>query len=143
MLREAIERSAAVLMQRYGALSTTYGATHRIGRGHADLALGGGTVRVGSWSERTLRAMDCGDGEWTPTAACRAVSGQRHPVITVLTDPIRSYSGVPFGQTSSARSAHFMDQSVLASERRLKPTYFAWSELAAHVVSSTTLETSQ
>jgi acyl-homoserine lactone acylase PvdQ len=142
LLRAAAEQSEADLVQAYGGLATTYGATHRIGRGHADLALGGGAVRVGNWSERTLRAMDCGEDQWSPTTACRVVSGQRHPMITILTEPIRSYSGVPFGQASSARSAHFMDQAMLASERRLKPAYFEWSELVAHVVTALTLETS-
>ena len=74
--------------------------------------------------------------EWNEDKSqCFASSGQRHPMLTVFSDPLQSFSAVPFGQNSDPASLHHADQSTLASEARLKPIHFNWDDLAPNVKS--------
>jgi hypothetical protein len=138
ILVQALGVTAARLLRDYGRLDPLYGDAVRIGRGTVSLPLGGATIRSGRRSERTLRSMGCGDFN---AGRCFAMTGQRHPFLTVFTDPIISFSGVPLGQSMHPGSTHFSDQSRLVSERRLKPVYFGWRDLRAHVESVRHLQT--
>ena len=78
-----------------------------------------------------IRAMRCETINHGGTRM--AVYGQRQPMLTIFSTPIQSYSAVAYGQSSREKDAHFNDQTVLASERRLKSTYFNWEDLATHI----------
>jgi acyl-homoserine lactone acylase PvdQ len=68
------------------------------------------------------------------------VGGGYHTTLTVFTDPIRSYSLAPLGQSSDPASPHYSDLARLLSERRLKPTLFNRDELLASRPRTTVLE---
>lgn len=139
-MRQAVRDAAQMIETRFGGLETTYGDVFRIGRGATDLPLGGVRLPALTGSEATLRAFSCAWSE--DRRRCRANSGQRHPMLTVFGDArVRSWSGVPYGQSSRRNSPHYSDQALLASEARLKPTYFHWSELRDHIASRTLLDT--
>lgn len=134
----AIGDAADTLQTRFGGMDTVFGDVFRIGRGATDLPVGGVRVPALSNSESTLRAFSC---EWNEERnRCRANSGQRHPMLTVFGTQVQSWSAVPFGQSAIATSPHYSDQSKLASEATLKPTYFAWHELREHIASSLILD---
>jgi hypothetical protein len=119
-------------------MESVFGDVFRIGRGTTDLPLGGVRVPTLTGSEATLRAFSC---TWNAERSrCRADSGQRHPMLTVFGTSVQSWSAVPFGQSALATSPHHSDQSRLASDAQLKPTYFEWHELREHVTSSLFLD---
>lgn len=135
---EAVHDASDTLETRFGGMEAELGDVFRIGRGGTDLPLGGVRVPDLSGSESTLRAFGCAWNEGR--TRCSADSGQRHPMLTVFGAHVQSWSAVPFGQSALASSPHHSDQSLLASEARLKPTYFAWRELREHIVSSVILD---
>jgi acyl-homoserine lactone acylase PvdQ len=75
----------------------------------------------------TMPAMQAG----TPDSdGLRCVTaGQRQPCLTIFSNPIRSFTSAPYGQSDHAQSPHYSDQARLASERRLKMTYFNREDL--------------
>jgi hypothetical protein len=72
----------------------------------------------------------------------RAALGDRGPAITVphnFFQPIRSFTSAPYGQSDHAQCLHYSGQARLASERRLKATYFNREDLMKHIESKQVL----
>jgi acyl-homoserine lactone acylase PvdQ len=84
-----------------------------------------------------MRAMQAGtpdsDGLRWVTA------GRRQPCLTIFSNPIRSFTSAPYGQSDHAQSPHYSDQARLASERRLKATCFNREDLMKHIESKQVL----
>jgi acyl-homoserine lactone acylase PvdQ len=137
-LVSGIDKAAALMMERYGTTELRYGDVFRIGRGGTSYPASGGSLYVGSRGDQPLRVFwfegpDQNQRYW-------ATGGGRGLRLTIFTDPIQSFSVVPFGISADPNSPHHSDQARLVSERRLKPTYFNQDELAAHTVSTMILD---
>lgn len=151
LLLDALDATAAFMLDTYGSIDRTLGDVFRIGRGGRTWPLGGlsimppGTAGVGCALELTciftLRAMST----FSPpdSLGLRHVQiGSRLLRLVQFTDPIRSYTLHNFGQSENPDSPHYVDQAQLTSERRLKPTYFDTAELMNHVVWTKVLDVS-
>jgi acyl-homoserine lactone acylase PvdQ len=99
--------------------------------------IGGVKFFPGGQEVTTLRAMLAGDPD--SNGHRWVYAGQRQPVLSILSDPIQSFSSAPYGQSDNPESPHYSDQARLVSERRLKPTYFNKVDLMNHVSSKITL----
>ena len=149
-LLDALDATAAFMLDTYGSIDRTLGDVFRIGRGGRTWPLGGMSIldpndRIGCALELscvfTLRAMST----FTPpdSLGLRHVEiGSRLLRLVQFTDPIRSFTLHNYGQSENPDSPHYIDQARLSSERRLKPTYFDPAELMNHVVSTKVLDVS-
>jgi hypothetical protein len=118
-------RLAAARLDRLGPGDSTHGDVFRIGRGGETYPLGGCSTAF----TVALHTYYCGPGDKERLA----VSGQKSVMLTVFSRPLRSYSLSAFGQDWRAGShgLHVNDQSKLASDGRMKPTYFDYADLMA------------
>jgi acyl-homoserine-lactone acylase len=132
-LLTAIERAIDKLTKQHGTTEVSLGDVFRIGRGGSSWPIGGVKFEVGGQETTTMRAMQAGSPD---TNGLRWVfAGQRQPCLTIFSKPLRSFTSAPYGQSDHAQSRHYSDQARLASERRLKPTYFNREDLMKHVES--------
>lgn len=134
ILVEAVRKTAA-----YAGSLKTMGDSMRIGRGEQRWPLGGRTIGVRRESaERTLRSMGC--DTLSIDEPCAPQHGQRHPILTVFGPRMESWSLVPYGQSADKDSVYFSNQSVLVSERKMKPTFFRKSDLDKNTISKKTVD---
>jgi acyl-homoserine lactone acylase PvdQ len=132
-LLAAIERAMKKLIAEHGSDEVRLGEVYRIGRGGLSWPIGGVKFQAGGEEITTMRAMqaDAADSHglrWV-------VAGQRQPCLTIFSNPIQSFTSAPLGQSDHPQSPHYSDQARLASEHRLKPSYFNRDELMKHVES--------
>jgi hypothetical protein len=141
-------RTAHAAWVEAGGETKTLGDLFRIGRA-GDHPIGGVTIdepaipdcraRLSPFcdvTERALRAdLPGADGRRRVTRGSQALR------LVQFTDPIRSFTLHPYGQSQVEGSPHYDDQSRLASLPRLKPTYFDRSDLLQHLESVRVLET--
>jgi acyl-homoserine lactone acylase PvdQ len=147
-LLQAVDDAIAQMHKIHGSVDLAYGDVHRIRRdaSRRSWPLGGGfpmnlqgypacrefeSPAFGCVLTQRAFAFGAPDAEGQRYVH----SGSRALRLVAFTDPIRSYSLHLFGQSDDPASPHFDDQIVLASERRLKPVYFAAEELVGHVES--------
>ena len=148
-LLDALDATAAYMLDTYGTIDRTLGDVFRIGRGGRTWPLGGLSIvppgrggvpcALDLSCVFTLRAMST----FSPpdSLGLRHVEiGSRLLRLVQFTDPIRSYTLHNFGQSENPDSPYYVDQAQLTSERRLKPTYFDTAELMNHVVSTKVLD---
>jgi len=146
VLVKAAKMAVESMLKEHGTIDIRYGDIHRIGRGGKSWPLGGGglmpeNTTACAYTKRcifTLRAMTFGEPDehgyrypWLGSRCLRLV---------IFTDPIQSFTLHLFGQSGHPESPHFTDQARLASQRRLKPTYFYKEDLLKHAVSKTALD---
>jgi acyl-homoserine lactone acylase PvdQ len=136
------------MVKLHGGVDIKYGDVFRAGRGGTSWPLGGGgipgvvTTQGGAFiNDRTTSTMRAwGFTDPDENGKRWVSSGQYHTTLTIFTDPIRSFSALPLGQSGDPRSPYYSNQAQLISERRLKPTYFYKEDLLKHVVSEITLQ---
>ncbi|MCY4555206.1 MAG: penicillin acylase family protein, partial [Chloroflexi bacterium] len=90
--------------------------------------VGGGSL--GGAGMATMRAV----GFSPPRADCRRWGnrGQTSTEVVILSNPIRSYTQPPIGQSDRPDSPHYRDQAEkLFSPGTMKPSWFARDELLA------------
>jgi acyl-homoserine-lactone acylase len=134
----SLEVAMSRLTAEHGSTEVKLGDVYRIGRGGASWPMGGVKFYPGGQEVTTLRAMLAGAPD---SRGIRWVyAGQRQPVLSILTNPIQSFTSAPYGQSDHPESSHYSDQARLVSERRLKPTYFSKVDLMNHISSRITLE---
>jgi acyl-homoserine lactone acylase PvdQ len=139
LMLQAIPSATDRLLALPRGLESTLGDIVRIGRGSPDLPVGGVSLVTGRAGEPTVRQEDC---IWSSdSTSCSIVSGSGHPIVTAFTNPLSSFSLLPYGQSQVPGSRHYSDQSRLFSERKLKSTYFNWSDLRRHIESAIRLKT--
>ncbi len=145
-LLKAVDLAIEAMIQKRGTIDIKYGDVHRIGRGGKSWPLGGGglmpenTVAC-AYTKKcifTLRAMTFNEPDehgyrypWLGSRCLRLV---------IFTEPLQSFTLHLYGQSGHEDSPHYTDQACLASERRLKPTYFYKEDLLKHVVSTKILD---
>ena len=147
-LLDALDATAAFMLDTYGSIDRTLGDVFRIGRGGRTWPLGGMSILHPTDQVACALALSCVFTLRAMTSFSRPDSlGLRHVEIgsrllrlVQFTDPIRSFTLHNYGQSENPDSPHYIDQARLTSERRLKPTYFDPAELMNHVVSTKVLD---
>ncbi len=138
---DAVRAATAAALDRWGHLDAVFGDVYRVGRLDAsdDVSwpVGGGSLtRIGM---ATLRSV--GFEEPRADGTRWGSRGQTSTQVVFLTDPIRSFSQPPIGQSDRPESLHYRDQAEkLFSTGKLKPAWFALEELLdGNVASEQTL----
>jgi len=123
LLIEGVRRAARNL-RASGLWQARFGDVFRIGRGGETYPVSGCATPF----ENPLRIFLCAGQPGEPRLA---MAGQKSIMLTIFSNPVRSWSYSSFGQTwrNDPQAPHYNDQSILASEGRLKPTYFEYDEL--------------
>lgn len=131
LLVEALEEGATRMREHHGSLDAVFGDVFRVGRLDYDgdtksWPVGGGSLRDEGMA--TLRAIGFTDIREDHTRWGR--SGQTSTEVVILSDPIRSYTQPPIGQSDHPDSPHFRDQArELMSKSKMKPAWFQKEEL--------------
>lgn len=133
----SIPGAMAKLKADHGSLNATYGDKFRVGRDDKSWPLEGGGPR--DHGVTTLRNIGYGGEREDKTRWGQ--SGQTSTQIVIMSNPIRSYSAPPIGQSDRPDSPHYSDQAEkLFSKRQLKPTWWLPQDLAGNIESRTVLE---
>jgi acyl-homoserine lactone acylase PvdQ len=136
-IAEAFAVAMAELNAETGSLDAVYGDVFRVGRDDKSWPVGGGGPD--HLSMRTLRNVEYGPERSDHTRWGQA--GQTSTQIVVMSNPVKSWTAAPIGQSDRPDSPHYTDQAEkLFSPRKLKPTWYAPGELAEHITSRTVLE---
>jgi hypothetical protein len=132
-----------------GGERATLGDRFRIGR-TGGWGIGGVTIdeptildcraRLSPYCDVTMRALQADQPD--SSGHRRVTRGSQALRLVQFTDPIRSFTLHPWGQSHDPSSPHHDDQSALAAEPRLKPTWFERGELMQHLESVRVLEVS-
>jgi acyl-homoserine-lactone acylase len=134
----AVVAAAADVEADFGSLDAVYGDRYRVGRDEDSWPLGGGGG--GQVGLTTLRNLSFGP-EDDEDHTRRARSGQTSTQIVELSDPPKSWTYLPLGQSDRPDSPHYDDLAEKAfAPGRLEPTWWMPEELAEHVESRTVLE---
>jgi penicillin amidase len=118
---EYLDKAAEKLNSDFNRLDVSYGEVYRVGRegGKRTWPVGGGSVRT----IETPRAISFDRMGETPNYLGRG--GQTSTQIVLLSQPPKSWTVVPLGQSDHPDSPHFDDQAEkLFSNSKMKPTYF-------------------
>jgi acyl-homoserine lactone acylase PvdQ len=132
-----------------GGEQAVLGDRFRIGR-NGGWGIGGVTIdepaildcraRLSPYCDVTMRALRADQAD--ASGQRRVARGSQALRLVQFTDPIRSFTLHPWGQSHDPESPHHDDQSALAGEPRLKPTWFERGELMQHLESARVLEAS-
>jgi acyl-homoserine lactone acylase PvdQ len=135
---ESLEKAVEKLTNDFNRLEVEYGEVYRVGREGSGRTwpVSGGSVRT----IETPRAISFNQIGETGTYLGRG--GQTSTQIVLLTQPPKSWTVVPLGQSDRPNSPHYDDQAEkLFSNGRMKPTYFLdKEELLKHAESKKVLE---
>jgi acyl-homoserine lactone acylase PvdQ len=138
VLLVALQGGAAELEKQWGRLEVKYGDVYRVGRKGSDKTypVGGGSV-FGLATPRAISFSVAADGK---TFIGRG--GQTSVQLIQLSNPPRSWTLLPLGQSDRPESKHFDDQArLLFGPGKMKPTYFLdRAGLMKHVTATKTLQ---
>ncbi|MEX2287200.1 MAG: penicillin acylase family protein, partial [Planctomycetaceae bacterium] len=136
-LLDNLDKGAQKLMADFGRLDVAFGDVYRTGRRGTNRTwpLGGGSVE----GIATPRAVSFDRIEGTKQFLARG--GQTSTQIVQMTNPPRSWTYLPLGESDHPESPHYDDQAEkLFSQAKMKSTYFLdKAELEKHVTSNKTL----
>jgi acyl-homoserine lactone acylase PvdQ len=132
-LVKAVSAGEKKLLKDWGRLRVAYGDVYRVGRqgGKQTWPVGGGTV-PGLNTPRAISFQLQKDGKtWLGRG------GQTSVQLVQLTNPPRSWTLLPLGESDDPASKHFDDSAEkLFSAGKLKPTYFMQREELERVAES-------
>jgi acyl-homoserine lactone acylase PvdQ len=129
-LVEATVKAAKWLKDEFGALEAPYGRYFRVGRRDGrTYPVGGGSLTDAGMATPRAIGFDKIGKEMVGR------SGQTSTQIVILTNPPKSYTVLPLGESDHRESGHWDDQAEkLFSKSRAKSTYFLdKAELLKHV----------
>lgn len=126
-LLQALTDATEKLASDFPGRDAVYGEVYRYGRPGQTVPIGGCSTPYDSTLRNFVCLLDPKTGVHT------AVAGQKHMMLTEFGMPLRSFSLIAFGQTwrASGSGAHRNDQTRLASDHAMKPTYFDYADLMA------------
>ena len=134
-LIEAVNNAGKWLRENFGTTNVSYGRYFRVGRKDGDrtFPVGGGSLNGGAnnVAMATPRAISFGSVGKEMVGA----GGQTSTQIVVMSNPPKSYSIIPLGESDHKESGHWDDQAEkLFSKSKAAPTYFMdRNELMKHV----------
>ncbi len=123
MILAALKQGADKLVAALGRVDVRWGDVYRVGRSGTgrDWPVSGGSVD-GMATPRAI-SFDSIEGKKNPHLVGHG--GQAATQIVQLTNPPKSWSVLPLGESDDPKSPHYADQAQkLFSQSRLKPTYF-------------------
>jgi acyl-homoserine-lactone acylase len=141
-LLAAVQKASEWLKSNFGLLRVPYGKYFRVGRKDGDrtFPVGGGSLNGGANNVgmATPRAISFGPVGKEMVGA----GGQTSTQIVVLSNPPKSYSIIPLGESDHKESGHWDDQAEkLFSKSKAAPTYFMdRNELMKHVTAKKVLK---
>jgi acyl-homoserine-lactone acylase len=132
LLVAAVDDAVEALHAGPGGFDAVFGDLFRVGRLDADddvsWPVGGGSL--GAEGMATLRSV--GFSAPRPDGTRWGDRGQTSTEVVILSDPIRSYTQAPIGQSDRPDSPHYRDQAEkLFSPGRMRPAWFAREDLMA------------
>jgi acyl-homoserine-lactone acylase len=136
MLIERLKVAAGKLKEDFGRFDVAYGDVYRVGRQGSDKTwpVSGGSVN----QIATPRAISFDRIEGTPKFLGRG--GQTSTQIVLLTNPPKSWTVLPLGESDRPDSPHYDDQARrLFSKGTMKPTYFLDKEALVRNAESKTV----
>ncbi len=119
----ALVAGAAELKEQWGRPDVKYGDIYRVGRpgGRGTWPVGGGSLK----GLATPRAIGFDDKPGADGRTFVGKGGQTSTQVVQMTNPPRSWTLLPLGESDHPDSKHFDDQAEkLFSPGKLKPTYF-------------------
>lgn len=137
-LQAAVDSLAKGMQQQAAefSLDAVYGDKFRVGRDDQSWPVGGGGDRDAG--VRTVRSVGFEGDRDDHTAWGH--SGQTSTQVVVLSQPVKSWTAPPIGQSDRPDSPHYRDQAEkLFSPRTMKSTWWTPEELKGHVESRTEL----
>jgi len=143
-LLAAVQKASEWLKTNFGSVRVAYGRYFRVGRKDGDrtFPVGGGSLNGGAnnVAMATPRAISFGPVGKEMVGA----GGQTSTQIVVMSNPPKSYSIIPLGESDHKESGHWDDQAEkLFSKSRAAPTYFMdRNELMKHVTAKKVLRRS-
>jgi acyl-homoserine-lactone acylase len=123
MILTALKKGAEKLSAAFGRLDVRYGDVYRVGRAGTkrDWPVNGGSVD-GIATPRAI-SFDSIRGKKNPHLVGHG--GQTSTQIVQLTNPPKSWTVLPLGESDDSKSPHYDDQAEkLFSKSRMKSTYF-------------------
>ncbi len=128
---KALKKAKQYLTDKFGSFQIPWGTTVRLKRGEKTWPVSGGSFNNG------VNVLRAASGRLSDeTGITTVMSGQSCCMLVVLSDPIRSYSILPWGESDDPDSPHYTDQAeALFSKSEFKSTYFLKEELMKHVES--------
>lgn len=141
-LLAAVQKGSEWLKSNFGSLRVSYGKYFRVGRqgGGRTFPVGGGSLNGGAnnVAMATPRAISFGAAGKEMVGA----GGQTSTQIVVLSNPPKSYTIIPLGESDHKESGHWDDQAEkLFSKSKAAPTYFMdRGELMKHVTATKVLK---
>jgi len=140
-LLAAVQKASEWLKTNFGSVRVAYGRYFRVGRKDGDrtFPVGGGSLNGGAnnVAMATPRAISFGPVGKEMVGA----GGQTSTQIVVMSNPPKSYSIIPLGESDHKESGHWDDQAEkLFSKSIAAPTYFMdRNELMKHVTAKKVL----
>jgi len=123
MILAALKHGTEKLLASLGRLDVRYGDVFRVGRSGSgrDWPVSGGS----NDGMATPRAISFDSIFTKKTPRLVGHGGQAAPQIVQLTNPPKSWSVLPLGESDDPKGPHYDDQAEkLFSQSRMKPTYF-------------------
>ena len=119
-VQEIRKKVKEYLSDKFGTFRVAWGDAVRLKRGDKTWPVSGGSFNNGV---NTLRAAG---GHFSNETGITTINrGQSCTMVVILSDPIRSFSILPWGQSDDPESIHFADQAEsLFSKSTFKSTYF-------------------
>jgi acyl-homoserine lactone acylase PvdQ len=137
-LQAAVDSLAKGMQQQQAefSLDAKYGDKFRVGRDDQSWPVGGGGDK--GLGMRTLRSVGFEDERDDHTAWGR--NGQTSTQVVVLSQPVKSWTAPPIGQSDRPDSPHYRDQAEkVFSPQTMKSTWWMPEELNDHIESRTEL----
>jgi acyl-homoserine-lactone acylase len=128
----ALRRSQKYLLERFGSIDIPWGETVRLKRDRLSWPVSGGSFENGI---DVLRAAGGNLNE--KTGITTVDRGQSCCMIVVFSNPMQSFSILPFGESDDPESSHYKDQAEkLFSKSQFKSTFFNKEELLQNLESA-------
>lgn len=126
-LRQAVEAMQAT----YGRLDVPWGEVHVLRRGDTAFQMGGSTQDAAALHQTWVEVGDRG--------AMAMTGGSAFAMVVSLTQPVRAWSALAFGNSENPASPHFSDQAALQSRNAFKNMALDEMALRPELTSVTTV----
>ena len=123
----ALEEAVSFLLKEYGRLDIRWGNIHRLRRGSVDTDIGGADLMD------PLNLIVKGDRE---RRTWYAAGGHAFVMVTHMTEPVETFTVVPFGSSERPDSPHYADQVPLFARSKLKKAWFTEKDVLSNLESA-------
>ncbi len=131
----ALRKAKIYLTEKFGSYQVPWGTTVRLKREDKTWPVSGGSFGNG------ISVLRAAGGRFSKDTGVTTINrGQSCCMVVELSDPIRSFSILPWGESDDPDSPHFSDQAEkLFSKSKFKSTFFDKDELMKNLESKQTI----